>query len=264
MLSWILPLASATLKDGLREHAVAVAPDGSMEISKAKSPTSPETDLRHTQEHKPRAVAAQKHKEAQPSSFAQVKAKEWGLPIPPNPTGGGQSDFDAMMTELDHKLDTAPRQHSSFSEGLLGDIGSGLSSLTSLGGSSTAQAGQLGTDVLLNDLREAQNRSGLLAEELLQLHKEAAQAETDLPRAAHLEDRLQDLVAAEREEAQRNERLAVNLAGWLSATKTMMSEQTARLDAFTTELSTAAIASVLLLFLLTVFVISKAATKEEK
>lgn len=254
---WILPLALATLKDGLREH-VAVSPDGSLELP---TKAGQENELRHTQEHPKRAVTPQKHK--QPSSFAQVKAKEWGL-SPPTPTEG-QSDFDAMMTELDHKLDTAPRQHSSFGESLLGDIGSSLTSLGGLGatGGSTAQAGQLGTDVLLQDLKEAQNRSGLLAEELLSLHKEAAQAEQDLPRAAHLEDRLQDLVVAEREEAQRNERLAVNLAGWLSATKTMMSEQTARLDAFTTELSTAAIASVLLLFLLTVFVISKASDREK-
>merc|ERR1719253_978197 len=84
----------------------------------------------------------------------------------------------------------------------------------------------LGTDALLKDLQEAQNRSGMLAEELVQLHKEAATAEKDLPVAAHLEDRLQDLVAAEREEAQRDERLAINLAGWLSATKAMMNEQT--------------------------------------
>lgn len=258
MLFQILPLAMATLKADMREH-VAVASDGSLELSKAAdaTPASPVADLRRSQAHKEAAHQEHRvaHRHSPPSSFAQVKAKEWGL-SPPAPTEG-QTDFDAMMTELDHKLDTAPR-HSSFGEGLLSDLGGQLGM-----GPAAAPSG-LGTDVLLNDLKEAQNRSGLLAEELLQLHKEAAMAEKDLPRAAHLEDRLQDLVVAEREEAQRNERLAVNLAGWLSATKTMMGEQTARLDAFTTELSTAAIASVLLLFLLTVFVISKAAQKDEK
>merc|ERR1719473_1264378 len=99
--------------------------------------------------------------------------------------------------------------------------------------------------------------------ELRDLHSEAAHAEADMARADRLDEAEQRVIVAEREEAARNEKLAENVAAWLKTSQDILVENTSKLAGLEANLTTAAIAMVLLLFLLAVFVVVKSAPQQE-
>merc|ERR1719446_921862 len=109
-----------------------------------------------------------------------------------------------------------------------------------------------------------ENNPNRLLQELRDLRNEAAHAEADMARANHLDEAEQRVIVAEREEAARNEKLAENVAAWLKTSQDILVENTNKLAGLEANLTTAAIAMVLLLFLLAVFVVAKSAPPEKE
>merc|ERR1719446_1817737 len=125
-----------------------------------------------------------------------------------------------MMNELDRRLEPAnpPQSFVGYSQ-------------TSQG----TPADENNPNRLLQDLRDARNSSGALISELRDLHNEAAHDEAE-----------QRVIVAEREEAARNEKLAENVAAWLKTSQDILVENTNKLAGLEANLTTAAIAMVLL------------------
>jgi len=158
-------------------------------------------------------------------------------------------DFDTMMNELDSKLDspTAATPAATHTTETLYDTHASFND---------DQGHQ--TESLLTELKEAQNRSVNLKSEMASMQTEAELSRESMARSYRVDSSAQRVLEEEREEAKRNEKLAENVQSWLQASQNMMMTNTKRFETLQQTLETAALATVLLLFLLSVYVMQRA------